>query len=124
MLCYQVFSQKKEFTARNWSDLYNFNSKVIFTFFFLLFFFTKIVFIFLADFKLSMFHNNIVKISGKCNKQNLLKVCLKVTCPTDFCTFCILHPFLLRGNVKIFDFEKTNDPFFFFFFCFFFIVHM
>ena len=32
-----------------------------------------------------MFHNNIVKISEKLNKQNLLKISLQVTYPTDFC---------------------------------------
>ena len=32
-----------------------------------------------------MFHNNTVKISEKLDKQNLLKICLQVTNPTDFC---------------------------------------
>ena len=32
-----------------------------------------------------MIHTNIVKISEKMNKQNLLKICLQVTYPTDFC---------------------------------------
>ena len=41
--------------------------------------------LFFTEFKLLMFHNNIVKISEKLNKQNLLKMCLQVTYPTDFC---------------------------------------
>ena len=36
-----------------------------------------------------MFHNNIVKISEKLNKQNLLKIYLQVTYPTYFCLICI-----------------------------------
>ena len=32
-----------------------------------------------------MFHNNIMKISEKLNKQNLLKIWLQVTYPTNFC---------------------------------------
>ena len=31
-----------------------------------------------------MFHNNIVKISEKLNKRNLLKTSLQVTYPTDY----------------------------------------
>ena len=31
-----------------------------------------------------MFHNNIVKISEKVNKQNLLKICLQVTFSFNF----------------------------------------
>ena len=37
-----------------------------------------------------MFHNNIVEISEKLNKQNLLKICLQVTYTTDSCIICIL----------------------------------
>ena len=36
-----------------------------------------------------MFHHNIVKISEKLNKQNLLKICVQVTYPTDFCIIFI-----------------------------------
>ena len=53
--------------------------KFSYFFFFLLFF---------ADFHLMMFHNNIVKISEKINIWNLLKSCLKVTYPFDFCKIC------------------------------------
>ena len=47
-----------------------------------------------------MFHNNIVKISEKFNKQNLLKICLKL--PTQQYLHN-LHSFLLWEKVKIFD---------------------
>ena len=36
-----------------------------------------------------MFHNNIVKISEKMNKRNLLKIYLQITYSTDFCINCI-----------------------------------
>ena len=36
-------------------------------------------------FKFLMFHNNILKISEKLNKRNLLKIRLQVTYPTPFC---------------------------------------
>ena len=55
-----------------------------------------------------MFHNNIVKISEKLNKQNLLKNCLHVTNPTYFCIIC-MHFFSMEKKVKIFDFLETND---------------
>ena len=67
----------------------------------------KIVFIFLAKFELFMFHNSIVKIPEKLNKQNLLKICLHVTYLTDFCIMRI-H-FYYGEKVKIFNFLKTND---------------
>ena len=51
-----------------------------------------------------MFHNSIVKISEKWNKQKIL---LQVTYPADFCVICI-H-FYYGKKVKIFDFFKTND---------------
>ena len=44
---------------------------------------------FFAEFELLMFQNNIMKISEKLNKRNLLKICLQVTFPTDFCIICI-----------------------------------
>ena len=49
----------------------------------------NIFLLFLAEFELLIFHNNIVKISEKFNKRNLSKICLQVTYPTDFCIFCI-----------------------------------
>ena len=60
---------KIKYIAKNWSDLCNFYSKVIFLkiwfkeniFFILLFF---------AEFELLMFHSDILKISEKLNKQN------------------------------------------------------
>ena len=74
LLCFCVlFSNmypKIKFMAKHWSDLCNFYSKVIF---------------WCAEFELLMFHNNIVKLSEKLNKRNLLKICLQVTYPTDFC---------------------------------------
>ena len=54
-----------------------------------------------------MFHNNIVKISEKLNKQSLLKICLQVTYPTNFCIICI-H-FYYGEKVKIFDILKNID---------------
>ena len=71
---------KIKFIAKNWSDLCNFYGKMIF----LNFCISKYFLLFLAEFKLLMFHNNIVKISEKLNKQNLLKICLQVTYPTNF----------------------------------------
>ena len=72
---------KIKFMAKNWSDLRNFYSKMIFLNFCL----GKYFALFFAEFKLLMFHNNTVKISEKLNKQNLLNICLQVTYPTDFC---------------------------------------
>ena len=40
-----------------------------------------------------MFHNIIVKISEKLNKQKSLKICLQVTYPTNFCVICIHYTF-------------------------------
>ena len=45
----------------------------------------KYFLLFFAEFELLMFHNNIVKISEKLNKWNLLKIWLQITYPTDFC---------------------------------------
>ena len=53
-----------------------------------------------------MFHNKVVKISEKMNKQTLLEICLQVTYSTDFCIICI-H-FYHGEKVKIFDFFKTQ----------------
>ena len=70
---------KIKFTAKNWSDLHNFYSKVIFLNFCL----RKYFLLFFAEFELLIFYKNIVKISKKLNKWNLLKICLQVTYPTD-----------------------------------------
>ena len=51
-----------------------------------------------------MFHNNIMKISEKFNKWNLLKIFLQVTYPTDFCIICI-H-FYYGKNDNIWFFKK------------------
>ena len=81
LLCSNIYIKIKV-TAKSWSDLCNFYSKVIFFYnvclrtYFLLFF---------AEFALLMFYNNIVKISEKLNKWNLLKIWLQVTYPIDFC---------------------------------------
>ena len=60
--------------------------------------------LFFAELELLMFHYNIVKISEKkkLNKRNLLKICLQVTYPTDFCIICIHFSYVEK--VKIFDF--------------------
>ena len=42
-----------------------------------------------------MFHNNIVKISEKLNKLNLLKICPQKK--TIFCIICI-HFYFLKNN--------------------------
>ena len=49
----------------------------------------KYCLLFFAEFELLMFHNNIVKISEKLTKWNLLKICLQVTYPTNFCIIFI-----------------------------------
>ena len=79
VLLSNIYSKIK-FTPKNWSDLCNFYSKVIFCSFCP----RKYFLIFFAEFKLLMFHNIIVKISEKLNKRNLLKICLQVTYPTYF----------------------------------------
>ena len=76
---------KIKFIARNCSDLCNFYSKV----FFLNFCLSKYLLLFFAEFELLMFHNTIVKILEKLNKWNLLKNCLQVTYPTNFCIIFI-----------------------------------
>ena len=50
-----------------------------------------------------MFHNNIVEIAENMNKHNLLKICLQVTYPTDFCIICI-HSYY--GKSVLFDLKK------------------
>ena len=58
--------------AKSWSDLSNFYSKVIF----LKTCIRKYFLPFFADFELVVFYNNVVKISEKLNKWNLLKIWL------------------------------------------------
>ena len=81
-LCFCVlFSNnytKIKVTAKSWSDLCYFCSKVIFWTFCL----RKYFLLFFAEFELLTFYNNIVKISEKLNKW---KIWLQVTYPTDFC---------------------------------------
>ena len=72
----------------------------VFFFFFLLL--LLLLLFFFAEFEALMFHNNIVKISEKLNKRNLLKVCPQVTYPTYF--YIIWFILSLREKVKIFDF--------------------
>ena len=79
-----IYPQIK-FKAKNWSDLHNFYSKVILFNFSL----RKYNMLLYTEFELLMFHNNIVKISEKLNQRNLLKICLQVTYPTDYCIICI-----------------------------------
>ena len=76
---------KMKFTAKNWSDLCNFNSKVNFRNFCL----RNVYLVFFAEFELLMFHNNIMNISERLNERDLLKICLQVTYPIDFCIICI-----------------------------------
>ena len=93
---------KIRLTTKNWSGLCNFYITVIFWNFFL----RRCFLLFFAEYEILIFYNNIVKTSEKLNKLNLLKICLLVTYPTDF---CFLHSFLLWEKAKIFDFLKTND---------------
>ena len=81
LLCFCVLFlniyTKIKVMAKSWSDLCNFYSKVILGIFvYFLFFF--------AELELVMFYNNIVKISEKLNKWNMLKIWLQVTYPTNF----------------------------------------
>ena len=85
LLCFcvlfsSIYTQIKV-TAKSWSDLCYFYSKVIFWNFCL----RKYFLLLFAEFELLAFYNNIVKISEKLNKWNLLKIWLQVTYPTDFC---------------------------------------
>ena len=84
---------KIKFMAKNWSDLCNFYSKVMFWNFCL----RKYFVLLFAEFEILIFCNNIVKISEKLNKQILLKVCLQVNYPTDFCIICIHFCYMGKG---------------------------
>ena len=80
---------KIKFIARNWSDLCNFYSKVIFLNFCL----SKYFLLFFAEFELMMFHKNIVKISEKLNQ---------VTYPTNFCIIFIHFTMGKSENIGFF----------------------
>ena len=88
------------FRAKNWSDLCNLYNKVIF--FFFNFCLRDFFFLFFAEFELLMFRSQIVKISEKLNKRNLLKICLQVTYPSDFCIICIRFPMEKSENIWFF----------------------
>ena len=60
----------------------------------------KYVLLFFTDFKLLMFHNNIVKISEILNKSKLVQT----TYPINFCIFC--NHFYYEKKMKIFNFLK------------------
>ena len=79
---------KIKFAAKNRSDLCIFYSKVIFWIFWI-FRLRKYFLLSYVEFKLLMFHNNIVKILEILNKRNLLKTCLQVIYPIGFCIICI-----------------------------------
>ena len=72
---------KIKFTAKNWSVLCSFDSKVIF----LNFCQRKQFLLFFVEFELSMFHNNIVKISEKLNKWNVENL------PQNYLPYRFLH---------------------------------
>ena len=91
----RIYSKIKLMT-KNWSDLCNFYSKMIF------WNFDKVFLLFFAKFELLMFHNNIVKISKKLDKEKLLKICLQVTYPTDFCIICDHFYYGKKRNYLIF----------------------
>ena len=73
--------------------------------------------LFFAVLELLMLYNNIVKISEKCNKRNLLIICFQVTStyPTDFCIIFI-H-FYYGKQWKYLIFFKNQWLEFNFFFC-------
>ena len=70
--------------TKNGFDPCNFYSKLDFGIFFIR---KHFFLLFFMDFKLLTFHNNIVEISEILNKGNLLKPCLKLTFPANFCIF-------------------------------------
>ena len=83
LLCFQIFTVKLIL----WPKMGSTHAISIVNSFFGFFFIRKHFLLFFMDFKLLMFHNNIVKISGIFNKQNLLKTCHMFTYPTNFCIF-------------------------------------
>ena len=93
---------KIKFIAKNWSDLCSFYSKMIFWNFSL----RKYFLLFFAEFELLMVHNNIVKISEKLNKENLLKLCLPSYLPYKF--LHNLHSFFIMGERENIQFFKKH----------------
>ena len=85
VFCSQIFSLKLNLWPKSCPTY----ALPIIKWFFEIFILENIFLLFFAEFKLLMFHNNIVKISEKLNKGNLLKLCLQVTFPTDFYIICI-----------------------------------
>ena len=72
-----------KFTAKNWSDLCNFYSKVIF-------FYSCLIYLFFVELELLMFHNYTVKNSEKLNVELVETLPPSyLTYPTDFCIICI-----------------------------------
>ena len=111
VFCSQIRTQFK-FTAKHWSDLYNFYSKVIFFFFFFFFFCLRkhflLFFFFLLNLNYWCFTTAMWKFQknwkrGTCVMPGL-KICLQVTNPTDFCIICI-H-FYYRKKWKYWIFYK------------------
>ena len=89
---------KIKVTAKSWSDLCNFYSKVIFWNFCL----RKYFLFFFAEFELLLFYNNIMKISEKLKKVELVE-----NLPPSYLPYRFLHDlvsFLPWEKVKIFDF--------------------
>ena len=92
---------KIKITAKIWSDLCNFHRKVDFWNYWL----RKYFLLFFAEFELLMFHN-VMKISEKLNKRNLLKTCLRYL-PYRF--LHNLHLFILWEKWQYLILLKTND---------------
>ena len=89
-------------TAKIWSDLCNFYSKVIFLNICL----RKYFLLFFAEFELLTFYNNIMKISKKMEKVELVE-----NLAPSYLLYRFLHDlasFLLWEKVKIFDFFKNQ----------------
>ena len=105
VLCFQIFTVKLILWPNMGLDLCNFYSNWILEFFFiknyfLIFFFT--------DFKLLIFHKNIVKMTEILKTWNLLKTCIHNTSPVEFCIFCS-HFLLWEKKEYIWFFCRNND---------------
>ena len=75
-------------------------------------YYSKVMFfgIFIQDntclhFSLLMFHDNIVNVSENLNKMILLKSCLRVTYPTNFCVICSQFYYGKTEHNRIFEIE-------------------
>ena len=103
LFCFCVLSSNRypkiKFTAKNWSDLCNFYSKVIFGRFVL----ENIFYFSLLNSNYWCFTTILWKFQKKLNKWNLLKICLQITYPTDFCIIWILFYY---GKKWIYFFKK------------------